>query len=105
MNTTLPNSFDELIRTSATPVLVDFWADWCAPCKTLAPTLQQIARHFGSSLTVIKINVDEKPHIAAAYAIQSIPTLILFRDGKIAWQQSGALPFDALRNSVERFIG
>jgi thioredoxin 1 len=88
----LPTSFDELIRTNQLPILVDFWAEWCGPCKTLAPVIKQIAQDFKGKLTVIKVNIDEKPQLAAQYRIQGIPTLMLFDKGEVTWRISGALP-------------
>jgi thioredoxin 1 len=96
----LPTSFDELIRTNQLPILVDFWAEWCGPCKTLAPVIKQIAQDFKGKLTVIKVNVDEKPQLAAQYRIQGIPTLMLFDKGEVTWRISGALPYDQLRREL-----
>ena len=96
----LPTQFNELITTHQLPILVDFWAEWCGPCKTLAPTIKQIAQDFRGKLTVIKVNVDEKPQLAAQYGIQGIPTLILFNKSQIAWRISGALPYDQLKSEL-----
>lgn len=98
--TSLPTSFSELIRTNELPILVDFWAEWCGPCKVLAPTIKQIAQDFKGKLTVIKVNVDEKPHLSAEYRIQGIPTLMLFDKGTVVWRTSGALPFDQLKKEL-----
>lgn len=95
-------SFHELIRTHPTPVLVDFWAEWCGPCKVIAPVLKEIARAYASRLTVVKVNVDEKPHIAQEYGIQGIPTLILFKNGSVAWRVSGALPYEQLDRELRQ---
>jgi thioredoxin 1 len=97
---TLPTSFEELIKTHDKPILVDFWAEWCGPCKTLAPTIKQIASDFKGKLTVIKVNVDEKPQLSAEYRIQGIPTLMLFDKGQITWRISGALPYDQLKQEL-----
>jgi thioredoxin 1 len=97
----LPKSFDDLLAQAELPVLVDFWAEWCGPCHTLAPTVAQLAREYKGRLLVIKINVDEKQQIAAKYRIQSIPTLILFDKGEAVARQSGALPYGALRQFVD----
>jgi thioredoxin 1 len=96
----LPTSFEELIRTNQLPILVDFWAEWCGPCKTLAPVIKQIAQDFKGKLTVIKVNVDEKPQLAAQYRIQGIPTLMLFDKGEVTWRISGALPYDQLKREL-----
>lgn len=97
----LPKSFHDLLRAADRPILVDFWAEWCAPCRMLNPVLKQIARDFKDRLLVIKVNVDEKPHIAEEYQIRSIPTLILFERGKPKWRVSGALPYSELKAQLE----
>ena len=94
-------SFDELLKTNPLPILVDFWAEWCGPCKTLTPTIEQIVADFKGKLTVVKVNVDDKPQLAAAYGIQGIPTLILFAKGQIAWRISGALPYEQLKHELQ----
>ncbi len=100
----LPKSFEELIRTSETPVLVDFWAEWCAPCRIIAPVLQKVAKEFKGRLLVVKVNVDEKPDIAQRYGIRGVPTLILFHKGKVLWRVAGALPFEALKKQLEQHL-
>lgn len=99
-----PATWDDLIATSDKPILVDFWAEWCGPCHVVAPTIKQIAKDYAGRLTVVKINVDERPHIAARYAIQSIPTLMIFSQGQAVWRQSGALPYPAIAQQVDRFV-
>jgi len=83
------------------PVLVDFYADWCGPCKTMAPILQQVAAENKGKVKVIKIDVDHNQAVAQQYRVQGIPTLILFRQGKVLWRQSGVVPAQAL-NQVLR---
>jgi thioredoxin len=94
-------SFDELLRTSSLPVFVDFWAEWCGPCKTIAPSIKQLAAEFKGRMIVVKVNVDERPQIAAQYGIQSIPTLMLFKNSTVAWRIAGALPYAQLKQQVE----
>lgn len=104
METTLPPSLHDLLQTHTQPVLIDFWAEWCGPCHALAPTLKQIAKDFSGKLTVIKVNIDEKPAIAQHFGITSIPTLLLFKNGKQQWRQSGSMPYTELRRHIEPLI-
>ena len=84
----MKGNFHKIIH-SPVPVLVDFYADWCAPCKIQSPILVEIARESGKNLKVIKIDVDRNPEIASRYQIRSIPTLVLFKNGQAIWRQSG----------------
>lgn len=95
--------FKELIQSDK-PVLVDFYADWCGPCKAMAPALEQLSSKLGDHAKVIKINVDKNQHAALAYQVQSIPTLILFQGGKIKWRQAGALSLGQLESVMKKFI-
>ena len=104
MTYNLPKSFDELIRNSPLPVFVDFWAEWCGPCRTVAPSVKQLADELKDRLLVIKINVDEKPGISAQYGIQSIPTFMIFYKGKAVSRFSGAMPYPALKQEVEKSL-
>ncbi len=100
----MPASFEELIRTHPLPILVDFWADWCGPCRMVAPVLKELAADWKGRVTVIKINSDEKPDIAARYGINSLPTLVLFKGGREVHRVSGALPKHALEQQFARFV-
>ena len=100
---TRPTSFTDLIH-GETPVLVDFYADWCAPCKMMAPILQQLKREMGDRLTVIKIDTDRNQQVAMKYQIRSIPTLILFHKGNLLWQQPGVMPLQQLKMVIEQKI-
>ena len=93
-------NFDAEIK-SGTPVLVDFWAEWCGPCKTMAPVLHEVKKDMGNDLTIIKIDVDKNPQASAAYQVSGIPTLILFRQGKVLWRQSGAMPAAQLKQVLK----
>ena len=84
-------SFSELINSPGMPVLVDFYADWCGPCKTMAPILEQVASQHQGKLKVIKIDVDRNQAVAQQFRVQSIPTLILFHKGKPVWRQAGVV--------------
>ncbi|WP_205502012.1 thioredoxin [Rufibacter psychrotolerans] len=97
-------SFQELISSPGMPVLVDFYADWCGPCKTMAPILQQVAQQYAGKLKVIKIDVDKNPAVAQQYRIQGIPTLLLFQEGKQLWRQSGVVPAHQLSQVVQQHL-
>ena len=83
-------TFDETLSSSDLPVLVDFWAEWCGPCKTIAPILEEIAEEQAGKLKVVKLNVDENPDVARRFDVMSIPTLILFQDGQPTKRMVGA---------------
>ncbi len=91
MTTTVTEaSFDTDVIGASTPVLVDFWAEWCGPCRMIAPALEEISSEMAGKVTVAKLNIDENPDIATRFGIRSIPTLMIFRDGKPAAVQVGA---------------
>ena len=92
----------QAIETSAKPVLVDFWAEWCAPCGMFAPTFEKLAEKYGSELSFAKVNVDERPELAEHFAIRSIPTLLLLREGNEVDRWVGARPFDELARMLDR---
>ena len=93
-------TFVDEVLTSEKPVLVDFWATWCGPCKMVAPVLEEIAAEHGDKLTIAKLNIDENPQIARDYPVMSIPTLILFQGGKPVKQIVGAKPKAALLSDL-----
>jgi len=93
--------FEARVLGSDVPVLVDFWAEWCAPCHIVAPEVEKIAREHAGKVTVAKLNVDDSPKIAGTYAVMSIPTLILFKDGKEATRLIGARGKDAILRDID----
>ncbi|HDQ45403.1 MAG TPA: thioredoxin [bacterium] len=97
-------SFEDLIRESEQPVLVDFWAEWCGACRMMYPVIRQIAATYKGRLITIKINVDRKPVIATQYQIAGIPTVMLFHRGKVMMRLSGVRSFDALRRELEKHL-
>ena len=98
------DNFDEQIKKVSGPVLVDFWAAWCGPCKMIAPSLEQLAGEMAGRATVAKVNVDENGDVANRFGIRSIPTLIIFKEGRVVDQIVGALPKEQIRRMVEKHL-
>ncbi|MBF0177316.1 MAG: thioredoxin [Magnetococcales bacterium] len=98
-------TFEQDVLKSNLPVLVDFWAEWCGPCKQVAPTLEAMALDFKGKLKVVKLNIDQNPSSPGRYGVRGIPTLMLFKDGKIEATKMGALPKSKLYEWVEQSIG
>ena len=97
-------NFEQEILKSDIPTLIDFWAPWCAPCQMVAPVVEEIAKKYKDKLKVCKINVDEAPDTASRYGIMSVPTLAIFKDGKIADQIVGALPKSEIEPTIKQYI-
>ncbi|MDO8997272.1 MAG: thioredoxin [Sediminibacterium sp.] len=95
-------TFNEMIQ-SEKPVLVDFFAEWCGPCKMMSPILKEVKDSLGDDVTIIKVDVDKNPQAAAAYQVQGVPTLIVFKKGEAVWRQSGVVPKAGLVNILQQF--
>lgn len=96
-------TFHELISSSDVPVIVDFFAEWCGPCKTMSPILKQVKDMQGDKVRIVKVDVDKNNALAMQYSIQSVPTLIIFKNGKQMWRQSGVINAGELNKIVEMF--
>lgn len=97
-------AFEETVLKSSLPVIVDFWAPWCGPCRMVAPILDKLAKELSGKLVVAKVNTDENPEWATKYGVQGIPTMLFVSGGKIAFRQVGALPEASLREAVNQFL-
>lgn len=99
------DSFEQEVITAPLPVLVDFWAPWCGPCKSIAPVLEEIAQEYDGKLKVVKINVDENPSVPSRYGVRGIPNLMIFKGGNLAGQIVGAAPKNKLVIEIDKAIG
>ncbi|ASO06948.1 thioredoxin [Arenibacter algicola] len=99
----MKDSFSNIIN-SETPVLVDFHADWCGPCKMLAPILKQVKEEMGNALKIVKIDVDKNQSLASTYQVRGVPTMVLFKNGKQVWRQSGVLQKNDIVRVVQQHI-
>ena len=98
------DSFEETVLKNTLPVMVDFWAEWCPPCKMIGPILEEIAGEYDGTAVVSKVNVDENPSLAQKYGVRSIPTILFFKDGEIKDQVVGALPKDQFKARLDKLV-
>ncbi|MEL6321641.1 MAG: thioredoxin [Cyanobacteria bacterium J06626_14] len=98
------SSFKQDVLESEVPVLVDFWAPWCGPCRMVAPVVDEIAEQYDGKVKVVKVNTDENPSVASQYGIRSIPTLMIFKDGQRVDMVVGAVPKTTLANTLEKYL-
>ena len=104
VQTLTDNNFDQSVIKSGKPVLVDFWAEWCGPCKRLAPTVDELATDYDGRVLVGKLNVDDNPGVAGRFSIRGIPTLLLFKGGQIVEQIVGLADKDTLKKLIEKHV-
>ena len=97
-------TFEVDVLKSSTPVLVDFWAEWCGPCRAIAPSLEDLSTEFAGKLDVVKVNIDENPMTPSQFGVRGIPTLLIFKDGKAVATQVGAAPKSVLKAFIEKNI-
>lgn len=100
----LDSNFDSEVLQSDVPVLVDFWAPWCGPCKSIAPVLEEIANEFSGKVKVVKVNVDDNPKTPTNYNVRGIPNLVFFKGGKVVDQIVGAVPKDQLISAISKVV-
>ena len=94
------NNFQADVLNAKEPVVVDFWAEWCGPCKMIGPSLEELSGELAGKVTITKLNIDENPELAAQFGVRSIPTLMIFKDGQVADMKVGALPKTALSHWI-----
>lgn len=104
MQNVTDGSFETDVIGSSKPVLVDFWAEWCGPCKQIAPALDEISQELGDQIDIAKINIDENPQVPGKYGVRGIPTLLIFQDGQVVAQKVGAVPKSQILDWIKSSI-
>ncbi|SNR36586.1 thioredoxin [Puniceibacterium sediminis] len=97
-------TFDDVVKGSDVPVVVDFWAEWCGPCKQIGPALEDLASEYGDKIKIVKVDVDSNPNTAAAMGVRGIPALFIFKDGQVVSNRAGAAPKAALKSWIDGSI-
>jgi thioredoxin 1 len=105
VHTFTDGNFENDVLKAGSPVLVDFWAEWCGPCKRLAPTVDQLATEYAGRVTVGKLNVDDNPNVSFKYQVRGIPTLLLFKGGQVVESVVGAVGKDELKKVIDKHVG
>lgn len=98
------DTFDAEVRNAGVPVVVDFWAEWCGPCKMIGPALEELAAEYGENVKIVKVNVDENPNSPAQLGVRGIPALFLFKDGEVVSNKTGAAPKAALKDWIDASV-